>query len=119
LGGIVTYANRIKETQLAIDPHVLKRYGAVSPEIARALAQNVRERMGSTYGIGITGIAGPGGATAGKPVGLVYVALATPRRTKVSEFQFSGSRDAVRTRAVTAALDALRQELLVKTRRFR
>ena len=119
LGGIVAYTNLIKEEELGVPGPLLRRSGAVSAEVAAALAGGVRRKLGSTYGVGITGIAGPGGATRGKPVGLVFIGIATPRRVFVKEFNFSGTRDAVRVRAVTATLDILRQELLVKNKRFR
>jgi nicotinamide-nucleotide amidase len=119
LGGVISYSNAMKETQLGVPQALLKQHGAVSAEVAMAMAQGVRERLGSTYGISITGIAGPGGGTSKKPVGLVYIGLATPRGKKVQRFNFSGPRDVVRSRAVTAALDFWRQEFLVKSGRFR
>lgn len=119
LGGVVAYANSIKETHVGVPSVMLREHGAVSEPVARALAVGVRDRLESTYGIGITGIAGPGGGTAKKPVGLVYIGIAGPRRTFVRAFQFGGARDAVRSRAVTSALDMLRQEVLVKRGQFR
>jgi len=110
LGGVVAYSNRMKETQLEVPAELLARHGAVSAPVARAMAQGIRARVDSTYGIGITGIAGPGGGTKDKPVGLVFIALATPQRTRVQKFLFTGARDVVRARAVTAALDLLRQD---------
>ncbi len=119
LGGSVVYANRLKETELNLPHDLIEREGAVSSGVARALAEGIRRKMQSSYGLGITGIAGPGGAMQGKPVGLVFVGIATPRGTPVKKYLFSGARDVVRARAVTAALDMLRQELLVKNKHLR
>ncbi len=108
LGGIVSYSNRVKESELGVPLPTLRRFGAVSKETAAAMAKGVRQNLGSIWGIGITGIAGPGGGTPSKPVGLVYIGLAGPRTTRTYEFRFRGSRDAIRRRAVIAVLDLLR-----------
>jgi len=113
LGGVVAYANRIKENQLGVAADMLRHKGAVSAEVAVAMAQGIRARLHSDYGIGITGIAGPGGGTPEKPVGLVFIALSTPRQTVVKEFRFSSARDVVRQRATTAALEMLYHALRV------
>lgn len=111
-GGIVAYANDVKIGLLGISKKQLRREGAVSDSVARGMAEAVRERFRSPWGVGITGIAGPGGGSKAKPVGLVYIAVAGPRGTTAQQFQFSGARDAVRQRAVTAALDLLRRSLV-------
>ena len=72
------------------------------------MSRGVRTTMGSTWGLAITGVAGPGGGTPAKPVGLVYISLSGPRFTRTVEFRFVGSRDAIRQRSVIAALDLLR-----------
>ena len=83
--GVVTYANETKVQLLNIPQAVLAAVGAVSPEVARAMAERVRELANTTFGVGITGIAGPGGGTEEKPVGLVYIAVATPTETRLEE----------------------------------
>jgi PncC family amidohydrolase len=105
LGGIVSYANEIKEALLGVPGEVLATHGAVSELTARAMAEGVRSRMGADVGVGITGIAGPGGATPEKPVGLVYVAVATPQATRVRRDVWPGDRANVRGASVRAALD--------------
>jgi nicotinamide-nucleotide amidase len=111
LQGVVTYANGAKVRELGVEKETLHKYGAVSFEVAAAMARGVRLRTGATWGISVTGIAGPGGGTAKKPVGLVYVGISTSKATIAQEFHFSGDRDAIRKRSVLAALDILRQRL--------
>lgn len=103
-GGIVAYANAVKEKVLGVPAAVLREHGAVSRTVAVAMAEGIRRLLGTTIGVGITGIAGPGGGTPQKPVGLVYIAVATPGGTEVREFHFPGRRFAVRQGAVNAAL---------------
>jgi len=110
--GVTTYANSAKRRLLQVPSAVLSEYGAVSEPVAHAMAARIRELAGADYGIGITGIAGPGGATEGKPVGLVYIGLAGPSGVSVARHVFGGSRDMVRLRATQAALAALRMALL-------
>ncbi|MDX1934509.1 MAG: nicotinamide-nucleotide amidohydrolase family protein, partial [Capsulimonadales bacterium] len=86
--------------------------GAVSPEVAQAMAERVRELAGTDFGIGITGIAGPGGGTSEKPVGLVYIALSSAQGVRADKHLFTGIRADVRLRATQAALDRLRRALL-------
>lgn len=107
--GVVTYANETKVHLLNIPQAVLAAVGAVSPEIARAMAERVRELANTTFGVGITGIAGPGGGTEEKPVGLVYIAVATPTETRLERCLFAGSRADVRFRATQTALKMLRE----------
>ena len=112
--GAVTYANRIKEQVLGVSAQTLEKYGAVSPETAREMAEGIRKAAGSDIGIGITGIAGPGGGNAEKPVGLVYIAMSTAEKTVVCR-KSTGSR--VRSRewnrhtSASCALDLVRREL--------
>ena len=112
LGGIVSYANPAKERLLGVPGEVLARHGAVSEECARAMALGARAAFGADYALAITGIAGPGGATPEKPVGLAYIALAGPDgEVEVREHGFVGSRQGVRWSASEAALALLRSRL--------
>lgn len=108
LGGIVSYANAAKERLLAVPGEVLAERGAVSPECARAMALGVKRAFGADYALAITGIAGPGGGTPEKPVGLVYIAVAGPEgEAEVRQHRFSGSRQGIRWSATEAALSLL------------
>lgn len=112
--GLVTYSNKAKEDALEVPGEILARYGAVSPQVAEIMAANVRTLGRADYGVGITGIAGPDGGTPEKPVGLVYIALAAPKRAWLREMRLKGrypGRDWVRERASSIALDMLRREL--------
>jgi len=111
MGGVVSYSNLAKQELLGVAPGVLELHGAVSSQVAKAMAEGVRERFDSTCGIGITGIAGPGGATRTKPVGLVYIALAWEDSVRIKRFVFPGDRSSIRQRSVIAALDLLRRYL--------
>ena len=112
LGGVTAYADRAKEQLLGVPGAVLGTVGAVSPEVALALAEGARDRFGADLGLGATGIAGPGGGTADKPVGTVHLAAVGPAGTAVRSIVLGGSRDAVRQRTTTLALHLLRQLLL-------
>jgi len=107
-GGVVAYANEVKRDLLGVPQSLLRRAGAVSDGVAVAMAAGVRERCRADVGLGITGIAGPGGATPGKPVGLVYVGLADGKRSVVRRFEFSGNRAGIRTAGSRAAIGMLR-----------
>jgi nicotinamide-nucleotide amidase len=96
---------------LGVSAEILETHGAVSREVAQALAEAVNRRAGSTYGMGITGIAGPTGATPEKPVGLVYIALASPQGTEVRANHYFGEREVVRWQATQTALDLVRRAL--------
>lgn len=112
LGGAVVYSNELK-TQFANVPKALiDKYGAVSREVAAAMAEGIRKRCLSSYGIGITGVAGPGGGTEQKPVGLVYVALAGEEGTQVVERNFPGDRARIRQFSTEQALEMIRRALL-------
>jgi nicotinamide-nucleotide amidase len=91
---------------------LIEEHGAVSQEVATALAEGIRERCKSTLGIGITGIAGPGGGTEVKPVGLVYIALADGNHTEVVERKFFGDRQRIRQWASQQAMDMVRRKLM-------
>ncbi|NLM51941.1 MAG: competence/damage-inducible protein A [Firmicutes bacterium] len=110
--GLVTYSNQAKVSQLHIAEALLAAEGAVSESVAKAMANNVRQIAHTDFGIGITGIAGPTGGTEEKPVGLVYIALATPSQVKCHKFNFLGTRENIKERAVISALNMLRLYLL-------
>ena len=109
--GIVTYSNASKIELAGIPPLVLEMEGAVSREVAIGLAESVREKIGATLGVGITGVAGPTGGTPGKPVGTVHVAVSGPAGTVHLQYVFAGSRDRVRWQSSQAALDMTRRYL--------
>jgi PncC family amidohydrolase len=111
LGGVVCYSNSWKSEWLDVSAELLESHGAVSSPVAEALAEGVRLRSGATYGVGITGIAGPTGGSKEKPVGLVYLALAGPRGTTALEKRYFGERQIVRWQATQSALDMLRRAL--------
>jgi competence/damage-inducible protein CinA-like protein len=110
--GFVTYGNRAKTELLGVDASLIDSLGAVSEEVARAMAAGARRSAGADIGIGITGIAGPDGGSAEKPVGLVYIALDGSAGTRVRRTQFIGERDRVRYQASQAALEMVRRGLL-------
>ncbi|MFL6095088.1 MAG: competence/damage-inducible protein A [Blastococcus sp.] len=108
LGGVTAYANSAKEQLLDVPASVLDEHGAVSPEVAVALAEGARARFGADVGVGITGIAGPGGGTPEKPVGTVHLCVAGPDGRQLRALRLPGSRSAVRERSVTMAMHLLR-----------
>ncbi len=112
LGGAVVYSNELKTLFAGVPPQVIAANGAVSRDVASALATGIRGETGSTYGVGITGIAGPSGGTDDKPVGLVYIAVSDGVETDVEEKRFQGDRDRIRQHASQAALDLVRKRLL-------
>jgi nicotinamide-nucleotide amidase len=112
LAGIVAYSNEAKTKFLNVPRELIERHGAVSHEVARAMASGAREAAGADIGMGITGIAGPGGGTPTKPVGLVYIALSTESDTLSVEHKFAGNRLDIKARSAQAALTMLRQHLL-------
>jgi nicotinamide-nucleotide amidase len=112
LGGVVAYANAAKQAQLGVPAELLARHGAVSEPVARAMAEGVRERFASDLGVATTGISGPGGGTADKPVGLVWVALADAGHTHAGRFVFPLDRSRHRRLTAQLALDWVRRSLL-------
>lgn len=110
-GGAVCYSNELKTKLAGVPPSLIETHGAVSKPTAQALAEGIRNRAAASLGVGITGIAGPGGGTPEKPVGLVYIALADERGTEVREFRFPGSRERIRQWASQAALEMIRRRL--------
>jgi nicotinamide-nucleotide amidase len=106
--GVVAYANAMKERVLGVDGALLAAHGAVSEPVARAMAEGARRTAGATWGIGITGIAGPSGGTAEKPVGTVHLALAGPAGTEAVARLYRGERARIRRQAAFEALNLLR-----------
>ncbi len=112
LGGIVAYSNSLKAAGLGVDPALIERDGAVSEAVARAMATGVRERTDAGVGLSVTGIAGPGGGSEDKPVGLTYIAIASAAEVQCVRREFWGGREQVKLRAAQAALEFLRRHLL-------
>ena len=105
--GIIAYDYAAKTKMLGISPALLKKHGAVSLETASAMADHVRKILKTDYGLGVTGIAGPGGATKTKPVGLVFIAVSTRQKTTVKKFLFKGTRVTIKMKAAQSALKML------------
>ncbi|HYR44042.1 MAG TPA: competence/damage-inducible protein A [Terriglobia bacterium] len=112
MSGVICYSNASKMELAGIPPLLLEMQGAVSAEVARGLAEGIRARAGTTIGVGVTGIAGPGGGTPEKPVGTVHIAVATSLRTEHRLFSFPGDREKLRWWASQAALDMVRREMM-------
>ena len=114
LGGAIVYSNDLKIGLCKVPAKIINQHGAVSPEVARALAEGIRERTKASLGLSITGIAGPAvpeGPDSGKPVGLVYIGLADEEDTRVKQFMIPGDRDRIRLWATQHALEMLRRSL--------
>ena len=111
LGGVIAYSDRIKTGILGVSKTTLKKHGAVSREVALEMAQKVRRKFRTDYGVGVTGIAGPKSDGSKKPVGLVHVAVAGPRKMICKKFRFRGSRAHIRSLSAQAALDILLKQL--------
>ncbi|MGA2672622.1 MAG: competence/damage-inducible protein A [Terracidiphilus sp.] len=112
LGGAVVYSNELKTAFAGVPPELIAQHGAVSAEVAKALAEGIRLRTGATLGLGVTGIAGPSGGTEAKPAGLVYMALSDAQKTETMERTFRGDRNRVREWATQQALDLIRKRLM-------
>jgi nicotinamide-nucleotide amidase len=117
LGGAVVYSNEMKHLFAGVDPALIAQHGAVSSQVAKAMAEGIRKKTGATTGLAVTGIAGPGGGTEEKPVGLVYIAVAHGKETEAVEKNFAGlttqnTRERVRTLSAQAALDLVRRRLM-------
>jgi nicotinamide-nucleotide amidase len=111
VGGIVAYANEVKTAELGVSSELLEEHGAVSAEVAEAMARGARRRLGVDVAVSVTGIAGPGGGSEEKPVGLVYFHAETPDASKGGFFNFPGDRDSIRRRAVVGSLHLVRRLL--------
>jgi nicotinamide-nucleotide amidase len=110
--GWVTYANEAKMSELGVSPELLEKHGAVSPEVACAMAEGARQRSGADIAVAVTGIAGPTGGTAEKPVGLVYFGLATAKGTETKEGNLARGRETFKYMASQIALDLIRRALI-------
>ena len=112
MGAVVSYTNEVKASLIGVHEATLKAFGAVSEETAREMAEGVRRAIPADIGVGITGIAGPGGATAEKPVGLVYIAVVTAEAVRVERHIFDGVRTEVKRQSTETALAMVRDLLL-------
>jgi len=112
IGGAIDYTNEMKARLLGVARTDLNQHGAVSETVARQMAEGVMRTASADYGVAITGVAGPGGGTEAKPVGLAYIAIAGPRGTEVRAERFRGDRETIRYRSTQIALQMLRDELL-------
>jgi len=111
LGGVVAYADEVKRTELDVPAELIERHGSVSAEVAAAMARGARARLGADVAVAVTGIAGPGGGTPEKPVGLVYLHAEGPDGGLGREFSFPGDRGSIRSRSVVGALHLVRRLL--------
>jgi nicotinamide-nucleotide amidase len=111
VGGLVSYSNDLKERELGVDPEILGTHGAVSAQTALAMATGAQRRYKADVAVSVTGIAGPGGATPGKPVGLTYIAVADARGSDVRRFTWAGDRHANKMHSAHAALSLVIERL--------
>lgn len=112
-GGVVSYSNHMKEQLLGVCAETLVAVGAVSESVARQMAEGVRRVCATSYGVGVTGIAGPSGGTEEKPVGTVYIAWAMDTGTEVERFVFTGDRANVRAETVKEAVSGIKKRLML------
>ncbi|HEY6763367.1 MAG TPA: nicotinamide-nucleotide amidohydrolase family protein, partial [Candidatus Sulfotelmatobacter sp.] len=112
VGGAVVYSNQLKTEFAGVPAEMIEKHGAVSREVAVALAEGIRYRCDASLGVGITGVAGPNGGTPEKPVGLVFHAVASNTGTEVAPRNFPGDRQRIRWFASTMALDMIRRKLM-------
>jgi PncC family amidohydrolase len=110
--GVIAYANEAKVTMLGVDHRLIEQYGAVSEPVALAMASGIRSVAKTDIGVGVTGIAGPGGGSAEKPVGTVVIAVVTSSENRTRTFRFIGEREQVKVQATQAALDMVRRLLI-------
>ena len=119
MGGMVTYSNASKAKHLGIPLCYIKRYGAVSPQVAKKMAQGVRKTFNTTFGLSTTGVAGPTGGTKRSPVGRVFIALAERRKVRVKKLDLKGNRREIKERATETALrflyEILAEKAILKT----
>ena len=108
----MVYSNELKTEFASVPPELIEAHGAVSREVAAALAEGIRKRCGTTLGVGVTGVAGPTGGTPEKPVGLVFVALASEQGIEVVERNYPGDRERIRWFTSQQALDLVRRKLM-------
>jgi nicotinamide-nucleotide amidase len=112
IGGVVVYSNDLKTLFADVPPLMIEAHGAVSKEVALALAENIREICNADIGLGVTGIAGPSGGTEEKPIGLVYIAVTDGKKREVVQRRFPGDRERIRRWASQQALDLVRRILM-------
>jgi nicotinamide-nucleotide amidase len=110
LGGVIAYSDQVKRDQLGVSSALLERVGAVSSEVAKAMAEGARSRFGTDLAVGVTGVAGPGSDGSNKPVGLTYIAVASANGTRARELRFTGDRASNRRQASVQALRMLAEE---------
>ena len=111
LGGVVAYSNQAKARLLGVSPATLEQYGAVSPQTASEMARGARQTFSAEVGVAVTGIAGPGGSTLDKPIGLTLIAVSTPQGEWLERFVFEGDRTSNQAASAQEALELLRQAL--------
>ena len=109
-GGVISYTNWVKENILGVDGEMLDQYGAVSAQVAQAMAAGVRRQLQAGVAISVTGLAGPGGDDFGNPVGTVYIGYCDTNKLYAKKYKFSGDRDAVRREATISSLEFVLQE---------
>jgi len=113
-GGIISYTNEIKIGLLHVDPHLLKKHGAVSSHVAQAMAEGARVALSTDIAVSVTGLAGPGGDEFGNPVGTVFIGYADKNKTVVQKHAFIGDRDSIRNAAINEALQLILNQILAQ-----
>jgi PncC family amidohydrolase len=116
MGGMVNYSNESKSKHLGVPSNDIRRYGAVSPQVARKMAQGVRKAFSTTFGLSTTGVAGPTGGTKRSPVGRVFIGIASGKRIWVKKLDFKGNRREIKEKAIKRSLEFF-YEILVSSRR--
>ncbi|MBE0641055.1 MAG: CinA family protein, partial [Bacteroidales bacterium] len=114
LGSVISYSNEVKIHELGVDPVLISAQGAVSEAVVKAMAEGVRMKLGTTWSIAVSGIAGPDGGSTEKPVGTVWIAVAGPEGTETKRFLFGNRRDRNIHMAATSAMNMLRRRLLAQ-----
>jgi nicotinamide-nucleotide amidase len=112
IGGMVTYSNESKAEHLGIPPAIIKKHGAVSPQVARRMAEGVRKAFHTTFGLSTTGVAGPTGGTKRAPIGRVFIGISDGRRTWVKREDLKGSRKEIKKKATEEALQFFYERLI-------
>lgn len=118
VGGIIAYSNEVKVKQLGLLEKMLEKYGAVSEEAATAMAKGVKKKFGTDYGVSATGIAGPGGGTKEKPVGLIYISVSGPNGDSCRRLLLTGNRQENRETTVLETLRFLLEQLTLEVSRL-
>ncbi|MBC7658741.1 MAG: CinA family protein [Chitinophagaceae bacterium] len=116
LGGVCSYSNEVKTKLLGVPAELIKKMGAVSDEVAKAMAEGACDFSGADYTVSVTGIAGPGGGTQSKPVGTIYCAWTTANGTDVERLQLKGDRDSIRAQTCLIALAGLLSRILMNSK---